>query len=172
VGRPRLISGLPPSSRRRRRTTSSAEFADHTGPLLLDTHIWIWYLEGVERAIEPPLRALLDRCAAGAGLLVSDISSWEVGVKCAKGKLRFSVDPAIWLEEAVAQPGLRSLPVSRDALLHSTRLPGTPPGDPVDRILVATAQLDRIPLVTADIGILEYAGTISGVRAVDARASR
>jgi PIN domain nuclease of toxin-antitoxin system len=167
-----LISGLPPSPRRKRRTTAPADLADHAGPLLLDTHIWIWYLEGVERAIEPSLRALLDRCAGGAGLLVSDISSWEVGVKCAKGKLRLSIDPAPWLEEAISQPGIRSLPISREALLHSTRLPGIPPGDPVDRILLATAQLNRIPLVTADIAILDYASTISGVQAVDARASR
>ena len=73
---------------------------------------------------------LLQQGATGAGLLVSDISVWEIGNKAAKGKL---------------------------TLLFSTQRPGTVHGDPADRMLIATAALGGIPLITADRLILAYA---------------
>jgi hypothetical protein len=75
---------------------------DHDGPLLLDTHIWIRYLEGDTARITEALRTLLDDVARGAGLQVLDISCWELGVKTTKGALTLSVDAAVWLRRAVA----------------------------------------------------------------------
>lgn len=112
---------------------------------------------------------LLRRTAARTSLLVSDISFWEVAMKAAKGKLVFSMDAAFWLRRAERAPGIVPIPLSREVLLMSTRLPGEPHGDPADRMLLATAQLQRAPLVTVDEGIISYAKRQAGLPVCDAR---
>jgi PIN domain nuclease of toxin-antitoxin system len=146
-----------------------SELSSYGGPLLLDTHIWVWYLEGDTTQLTPEVIQLLDRGGAGGGLRVSDISYWEVAVKTAKGKLAFSVDPTVWLNRAAKAPGIRSLPLDREVLLLSTRLPGTVPNDPADRMLIAAALLNSLPLVTADSLIIDYVAAYPGPPVVDAR---
>ena len=146
-----------------------ADLAKYDGPLLLDTHIWIWHLEGDGSRVAPSVTALLDRSGKNAGMFVSDISFWEVAVKVAKGKLALTLEPAIWLKRAERAPGVRFLPLDRETLLHSTRLSGAVHNDPADRMLIAAAQLNNLPLVTADALIVEYARSRAGVPVVDAR---
>lgn len=140
------------------------------GPLLLDTHIWVWLLEGDVERMSRAAVTLLRRAAARANLLVSDISFWEVAIKASKGKLVFSMDAAFWLRRAERAPGIVPIALSREILLMSTRLPGQPHGDPADRMLLATAQLQRAPLVTVDEGIIAYAARQAGIPVCDARA--
>jgi PIN domain nuclease of toxin-antitoxin system len=139
------------------------------GPLLLDTHVWVWLLDGDLGRVSHAAAALLRRTASSANLLVSDISSWEVAMKAAKGKLVFSMDAAFWLRRAERAPGLVPVALTRETLLLSTRLPGQPHGDPADRMLLATAQLQRAPLVTVDEEIIEYARRQAGIPVCDAR---
>lgn len=146
-----------------------AELAGYDGALLLDTHIWVWHLEGDVAQMTSDVVPLLNRSGAAGRLRVSDISYWEVAVKAAKGKLRFSVDTAIWLHRAEKAPGVRFLPLDREVLLLSTRLPGAVHNDPVDRMLIAAAQLNNVPLVTADRLIIAYAAAQLGTPIVDAR---
>jgi PIN domain nuclease of toxin-antitoxin system len=140
-----------------------------TGPLLLDTHIWLWMLEGETSRMSSSVIQLLKDAAKNESLLVSDISFWEVANKSAKGKLKLSIDPVIWLDKAGGAPGVTYLPVERSALVQSTRLRGEAPGDPVDRILLATAQLNAASLVTCDAQIIDYARRERGVSVRDAR---
>jgi PIN domain nuclease of toxin-antitoxin system len=112
---------------------------------------------------------LIDRSGTASQLLVSDISYWEVAVKSAKGKLTLSVDVGVWLARASAAPGIRFLPLDRDVLLLSTRLAGAAQNDPADRMLLATAQLNNIPLVTTDKLLIDYAKSHAGTPVVDAR---
>jgi PIN domain nuclease of toxin-antitoxin system len=148
---------------------SPAQLVTYDGPLLLDTHIWIWYLEGGSSQMSKHVASLLDRSGAAGRLLVSDISYWEVAVKSAKGKLTLSVDVGVWLSRAASAPGIRFLPLDRDVLLLSTRLAGATHNDPADRMLLATAQLNNVPLVTADKLLIEYAKANPGTPVVDAR---
>lgn len=141
----------------------------YDGPLLLDTHIWVWYLEGDATKLAPGITALLDRAGKQSALFVSDISYWEVAVKAAKGKLTFSLDVPIWLKRAELAPGIRFLPLDRDTLLLSTRLQGAVHNDPADRMLIAAAKLHNVPLVTADGLIVDYVRTYAGTPVVDAR---
>ena len=90
-------------------------------------------------------------------------------MKSAKGKLTLSVDVAVWLARAASAPGIRFLPLDRDVLLLSTRLASSAHNDPADRMLLATAQLNNIPLVTTDKLIVEYARAHAGTPVVDAR---
>lgn len=147
----------------------AGDLDDYAGPLLLDTHIWVWYLEGSAAAMDRKVVPLLERAGAAGQLRVSDISYWEVAVKTAKGKLALAVDAGIWLRRAEQAPGIRFHPLDRDTLLLSTRLAGAAHNDPADRMLIATAQLNGIPLVTADGLIVDYARARPGTPVVDAR---
>lgn len=142
---------------------------EYDGPLLLDTHVWVWFLEGDATAMSATAVPLLERSGAASRLHVSDISYWEVAVKSAKGKLTFSIDAAVWLRRAEKAPGVRFLPLDRDVLFLSTRLPGAMNNDPADRMLIATAQLNGVPLVTVDRLMIDYAAAHPGTPVVDAR---
>ena len=76
-----------------------------------------------------------------------------------KGRLVFDRDVADWLNDALALPGLRVVPLSTEIAVSSTRLPGALPSDPADRIIVATARSLDIELITADRPLLDYART-------------
>lgn len=98
---------------------------------------------------------------------MSDISIWEVGTKVAKGQLRLTPDVGGWIQRATRRPGFSFLPLDRDILLGSTQLPGEIHGDPADRMLIASAALSAMPLVTADGLIVEYAGREGGLSVCD-----
>ena len=146
---------------------SRPEFA---GPLLLDTHIWLWYLAGDTERMSADAVELLRRGAASAGLLISDISVWEIANKAAKGKLTLVPNASTWVEQAGRVPGFTFVPLNRDVLLFSTQLPGTVHGDPADRMLIATAALRRISLITADRLIIAYAEESHLLSVCDGRA--
>jgi PIN domain nuclease of toxin-antitoxin system len=135
--------------------------------LLLDTHIWIWYLESDEKRLSKKTVEHVRAAEARGEVFVSDISFWEVANKSTRRKF-FSIDAILWLQRAATAPGLRYIPVERAALVQSTQLSGTAPRDPADRILIATAQLNGASLVTADKQILAYARRERGISIYDA----
>ena len=67
------------------------------GPALIDTHIWLWYLDGMENGMSADALTLLRHTAQSRGLLVSDMSAWEIGTKAAKGKLTLAPSVEGWL---------------------------------------------------------------------------
>ena len=140
-----------------------------TGPVLLDTHVWLWYMDGAGERMSPEAVELLRRCVKGEGLVISDISVWELGMKSAKGKLELKPDPRGWVDRASRRPGFSFLPLDRDILLRSNQLPGEVHGDPADRMLMASAALSGMPLLTADALILEYADREGGLSVCDVR---
>lgn len=160
-----VASAPPPASRIWR----AEELGGYDGPLLLDAHVWIWYLAGDTSHLAASVVSLLDRIGSKSNLRVSDISYWEVAVKAAKKKITLSLDAAIWLQRAERAPGIRFMPIDRDVLLLSTRLSGAAHNDPADRMLIASAQINNIPLVTADRLIIEYARAVPGTPIVDVR---
>jgi PIN domain nuclease of toxin-antitoxin system len=131
--------------------------------------MWVWMLEGDTSRMAPAAVALLQRAAADARLFVCDISYWEVGVKAAKEKLVLSMDAPFWLRRAERAPGITGIPLDREILTLSTRLPGNMHADPADRILIAAAQLWSAALVTVDAAIIQYASRQRGVPVCDAR---
>jgi PIN domain nuclease of toxin-antitoxin system len=139
------------------------------GPALVDTHIWLWYLDGLSDAISTEGLTLLRRAVAGAGLLVSDMSAWEIGTKAAKGKLLLAPSVGAWIERASMQPGFAFVPIDRATLLASTQLSGPIHGDPVDRILIVAAAGAGVPLVTVDPEIIAYADREQSVSVCDVR---
>src|SRR5665213_3525357 len=166
-------SGALASSRassRASRIWRAADLAGYDGELLLDTHVWVWYLSGDSDRLAADAIALLDRIGMASRLRVLDISYWEVAVKAAKNKIALTMNAAVWLQRAEIAPGIRFLPLDRNLILLSTRLSGAVRSDPADRMLIAAAQINNIPLVTADRLIVEYAASVPGTPVVDLRA--
>ena len=125
-------------------------------PLLLDTHIWIWVLEGAVPEIGHAAQNQMTESGAMGRVLVSAISVWEVGMLEAKGRVRFSLEVGEWVRRALTAPGVRLAPLTPEIALDSTRLPEPVHGDPADRILIATARRTGATLVTRDAKIVDY----------------
>lgn len=148
---------------------AAADDPTHDGPLLLDTHAWLWVLNGSTARLAREATALVDVAAAGRRLFVSDISFWEISLKAAKGRLAFSIDPTLWLARAAEAPGIQGIALTRNVLIQSTLLAGGAPDDPADRMLLAQAQLGGMSLLTCDAEIIAYARRQPGVPVCDAR---
>ncbi|MFI4988987.1 MAG: type II toxin-antitoxin system VapC family toxin [Alphaproteobacteria bacterium] len=133
--------------------------------LLLDTHAVIWIAEG--EPLEPAALFALEAARREGGVLVSPVSAWELGLLVAKQRIAaLTPDPAAWLERFLAQPGVRETPLSMQAALHSSFLPGSFHGDPADRMLVATARELDVPLMTRDALILAYAAETDALKTI------
>jgi PIN domain nuclease of toxin-antitoxin system len=126
-------------------------------PLLLDTHIWLWYAEGVTGRLRPASIRRLDEARKGDGLIVSAISVWEIGMHAARGRIQLAVPLRDWVERSLGVPGIRLARLDAAVAAESTLLPGEPQGDPADRFLIATARIHGIALATRDERIVEYA---------------
>ncbi len=137
-------------------------------PLLLDTHVWIWLADGVASSISRAAVALLRGAHAEARLYVSPISVWEVATLVRKGRLGLSQDIRPWVGRALAE-GIRFAQFTADVALDSGLLPGVPPRDPADQMLIATARALGATLVTRDREILAY-GATGHVAVLDAAA--
>lgn len=129
------------------------------GPLLLDTHVWIWLMEAVPGRIGRSTLALINRGATRHGLRVSAMSAWEVAMLESRGRVSLTLDCRAWVRRALDAPGLQLQALTPDIAIESTRLPGDPGSDPVDRILIATARLTGSTLVTRDERMLDYAAS-------------
>lgn len=124
--------------------------------LVLDTHIWIWLLNGDANRLSDQGITAIESAGQSGQLGVCSISVWEVGMLEAKGRLRLSKGCLDWVREALSVPGLRLLPLTPEIAIESSRLPGLIHGDPADRILAATTRILNATLVTKDLKLLEY----------------
>ncbi len=131
--------------------------------VLLDTHAFVWLLNGSER-LGRKARKAIQRSLDEAAVLVSAISPWEIAMLVGKGRLVLDRDVGECLDAALALPGVRLEPLSPGIAVASTRLPGSL--DPAERILAATARHLGASLVTED-RLLAYgaAGHIKTIHA-------
>ena len=137
------------------------------GPLLLDTHCWVWMQFGMHRLFSSGGLIALRESAAEARLLLSVISVWEVALLESKGRIQLWMDCDAWVRQALATPGLSVAALTPEIAIASTRLPGGLHGDPADRLIIATARAHGATLMTKDTKILAYgrAGHASVMRA-------
>lgn len=120
--------------------------------LLLDTHIFLWWL-GDDRRLGAGLRARL--AAPDSDVLVSAVSIWEMAIKIVIGKLELpGTDPAR-LDTLISECGFRELAITA---AHATAVATLPPlhSDPFDRLLVAQARAERATLVSTDPALVAY----------------
>lgn len=123
--------------------------------IVLDTHIWIWWVNGSAELSADKAQILLLGQADGLG--VSVISCWEIAKLVEKGRLALAVPVDQWIEQALAYPGIRLLPLDPKIAVASTQLPKPFHHDPADQIITATAREMDCPVATNDGRILAYA---------------
>lgn len=122
--------------------------------IVIDTHIWLWWVHGDER-LPKPLDDLI-RNEETNGLGVSAISCWGIALLEAHGRLKLSLPCQDWLSAALQTRGIVLLPLTPLISVEATRLPSPFHRDPADQIIVATARVLDCPLVTLDGKIRSY----------------
>jgi PIN domain nuclease of toxin-antitoxin system len=117
-------------------------------PLLLDSHAFLWWINGEEPLAPAAFEAVIDPTSV---VVVSAASVWELSIKRGIGQLRASGS----FEEEISIHGFTDLPISAE---HAERAGGLPlhHRDPFDRMLVAQAQIEDLVLVTRDPAISAY----------------
>lgn len=130
---------------------------------LLDTHVWIWSHEAVERLGRKTKATLSD---LEQQRFVSAISTFEIARLVARERLRFRQPFSHWKEDSLHELHAFPLDVTHEIAWEAYNLPGVFHNDPADRILVATARLHNLVLLTDDDFILRYAHvkTVSATR--------
>ena len=124
--------------------------------ILLDTCAALWLMGG-EPISQESRESIHSAGVTHVGVYVSPITAWEIGTLIAKRRLQLTLSAEIWLERLLAMPGVRLADLTPMILLASTALPGSPPADPADRILAATARVQGHIVVTRDHKLLDYA---------------
>ena len=122
--------------------------------IVLDTHIWIWWVHGDEKLSAQQTQWLRENEEQGLG--VSIISCWEVAKLVEYDRLTLPCPVAEWLDQALGYPGISLLELTPRIVVESTQLPEEFHKDPADQLIVASARILDCPLLTADARILNY----------------
>jgi PIN domain nuclease of toxin-antitoxin system len=122
--------------------------------IVLDTHVWIWWVHGDERLTKTQLEIIETNESGLIG--VNAISCWEIAMLVERGRLQLASSLEEWFEQALSYPGVELLELTPEIAIESTRLPGEFHRDPADRIIVATARTYSCHLVTSDRKLLSY----------------
>lgn len=120
---------------------------------LLDTHTFLWWIIDDPR-LPVPVRALIQN--PENRIIFSVASAWEISIKTQLGRLVFEDDIAEFIPRQISRNGFDTLPIG---LRHTLEVFHLPPlhRDPFDRLLVAQARTEGLPLLTADPLIAQYA---------------
>jgi PIN domain nuclease of toxin-antitoxin system len=117
--------------------------------ILVDTHVWLWWLLGSSQ-LPTRERTALDRLATRGAVRLAAVSLWEAQMLHAKGRLTLDRAFDVWIREAAASDVVEIVPLDVEVVIALAGLPATFHGDPADRLIVATARAQRVPLATHD----------------------
>src|ERR1700730_10803555 len=118
--------------------------------LLLDTCAMLWLAEGIELAADAR------KAIADGNLNVSPISGWEIANLVRKNRLVLTMPVVKWFRQTMNTMQAAMPELTVEILAESCELPGSPPSDPADRIIIATAREAGMVLMTRDKHILAY----------------
>jgi len=114
--------------------------------LLLDTHVWLWWQMAPERIKPEATRQIADSENA---IFLSTVSSWEMAIKIAAGKLQLPRPLDQMVPDCLLADDIQTLPVQHHHCFELARLP-MHHRDPFDRMLVSQARQEDLTIVTAD----------------------
>lgn len=122
--------------------------------LLLDTHIWLWSWTEPRRLGR---RAALEIASPRNEIWLSPVTIWEIQALVRKGRVNLRDTPGRWIRRALDEAPLLDAPITREVALELDST-GLEHDDPGDRLLVATARVYDLTLVTADDRLLRCQG--------------
>jgi len=123
--------------------------------ILLDTHVWVWFISNPEllsKAAKKAIHAAMEQKA----IVISSISAWEVALLVAKNRLKFTMPVTDWITKSERLPFFQFLPVDNSVAVKSVNLPQPLHRDPADRLIIATAITIAAPVVTKDEKLIDY----------------
>ena len=103
-------------------TSSCNELTEPT-PLLLDTHIWLWFSEGMSEEFSSVAQDAIEAAARDGRAWVSAISVWEIAMLEQRGVVTLSTELHSWVAASRVPPGIRIAPLSLPVLVDGPRLP-------------------------------------------------
>ena len=119
---------------------------------LINTGVWLMSALR-ENVLPAPIRKIVGDPDETLGLSI--FSLWEVAKKHQQGKLALPMDLPAWLKAALPTQ-VQVLPLAADIIVESTRLPQFPVNDPADQLIVATARIHKLTLLTSDTKLKGY----------------
>ena len=122
--------------------------------ILLDTHTWWWAVTEPGRLSNRALKMI--RQEPPDKRAIASISIWEFAMMVRKAKVEIKISPAQWLDHAVNKTGIGVYDLNPEVACEACNLPGKFHSDPADRIIVATARINKMTLITKDKKIIEY----------------
>lgn len=121
--------------------------------IVLDTHVWLWWLSAPARLSRAAGKAIEQAPRIG----VSTLSAWEVAMLAIRGRISLDRDVGLWVRQALADERIESLAPSADVAVAAGLLDAHSfPGDPVDRLIYATARSTGATLITRDAAIRAF----------------
>lgn len=123
--------------------------------LVLDTHIWIWLLNGEKIFNKIFLDEIKKRTNQGT-IYLAAISLWEVSMLVEKRKIELEIDCLDWINQSLEGGEFKILALSPEVAVQSCRLGENIHGDPADRMIIASASASNAVLITHDRKILQY----------------
>jgi len=121
---------------------------------LLDTHVVVWATENPAR-LPPAVQEIL-KDPASFPLAITPITPWEIAMLSSRGRLRLAQPVGDWLSAALRREFTALLSLSAEISVESCQLPGHFHADPADRIIVASARVHGLTLITADAATRAY----------------
>lgn len=117
--------------------------------ILLDTHIWLWWLTGSANLSKRESEALDDRAAVQLPY-ISAISIWEAQMLASRHRLVLREAFELWIHRMTSPDTIQMLPLDVEVVVALNALPKSFHGDPADRLIVATAKAHSLALATHD----------------------
>lgn len=119
--------------------------------LLLDTHTFLWFVDDHPR-LSAPAKALLE---SDADLLLGIASLWEIAIKVSIGKLTLAQPYDTFISQQLATNAIEVLPISLAHLNIVSKL-HFHHRDPFDRLLIAQAMTESLPIISVDTAFDAY----------------
>jgi PIN domain nuclease of toxin-antitoxin system len=115
--------------------------------IVLDTHAWLWWIAAPDRLSSAAATTIEEAPRLG----VSTLSAWEIATLARRGRISLDRDIRLWVRQAFAQPRVVALAPGLEVAVAAALLDAEAfPGDPIDRMIYATARDAGATLVTRD----------------------
>ena len=120
--------------------------------LLLDTHTFLWWITDDQKLSGRAREIISD---GSNELFLSAATGWEIAIKVQIGRLKLPEEPIRFILEQMRINAIQSLPIQMNHALHVSTLPQHH-RDPFDRLLIAQAQLEGLPILSSDHQLVNY----------------
>ena len=131
-----------------------------TYDLLLDTHVFLWLMEGDEKLSKEALKKIFHTCEKEGRIYLSAISVWKIVMLIMKNRIKIKQPIFQWIQAAFRALHINLDPLPPEISLERCCLSDSFHQDSVDHMIVASARILSVPLVTKDERILRYARRI------------